>query len=249
MMIFDEEKIESLIARRRLNDASAELVLARADRRLQAAVAAVAGDERALAKLISPALLSCRSAAEIAAYYALAGLEPSAYDQLVAGAVLAWSNDAVGTLVVLRAACDRALAQHRFHAAVAARERLAHHALLFGEVAAAREAIAGAIELAGAHRLSAWQLRALATAARLSLDAGDLEGAGQLIARGTAASKSHEERALFAPAGAQLGVELGDDAAVRGWSSAEIVDVALQSQEPDASHGATIAVLIAAGAA
>jgi len=248
-MIFDEEKIESLIARRRLNDASAELALARADRRAQAGAAAVAGDERALAKLIPPGLLSCHNAAEIAVYYAAAGIEPSAYDHLVAGTVLAWSNDAVGALVALRAACDRAIAQQRFHAAVAARERLAHHALLFGEVAVAREAIAAAIELANAHRFSAWQLRALATAARLSLDAGDLDGAGQLIARGTAASKSHEDRALFAPAGAQLGVELGDDAAVRSWSSAEIVDVALQSQETDASNAATIAILIAAGGA
>ena len=248
-MIFDEEKIEGLIAQRRLNDASAELALARADRRARAAVAAVAGDERDLARLIAPGLLACRNAAEIAIYHASENREPNAYDHLVAGAVLAWSNDSEGLFVTLRAAHDRALAQHRFHAAVAARERLAHHALLFGDVAAARTAIAGAIELAGAHRLPAWQLRTLATAARLSLDAGDLDAAAQQIARGTATAKSHEERALFAPTGAQLGVELGDDAAVRSWTSAEILIVALESGEHDASDAATIAVLIAAGAA
>jgi DNA-binding NarL/FixJ family response regulator len=248
-MIFDDEKIEGLVAQWRLTDASAELTLARAGRRARAAVAAVAGDERAVAGLIDPGLLSCRNAAELAAHQAAALLEPNAYDHLIGATVLSWSSDSDGAQVALRAAYDRALSERRFHAAVAARERLSHHALLFGDVKLAREAIEGAIELAAAHRLSAWLVRSTAAAARLALDAGDLDAAAQLLVRGNNAAKSPEERALFAPTGAQLAVERGDDAAARSWTSAEILDVALQSEVIDAANAATIAVLIAAGTA
>jgi DNA-binding NarL/FixJ family response regulator len=248
-MIFDDQKIEGLIAQRRLSDASAVLTLAPGNRRARAAVAAVAGDDRALARLIEPALLVCRNAEEVAAYFAATNLEPAAYDHLVAGTVLTWSSDADGAYVAFRAAHDRAITERSFHVAVAARERLAHHALLFGNVEVARDAIEDAIELANTYRLSAWLLRCLAVAARLALDAGDLEDAGQRLTRGNAAARSPEERALFAPTGAQLAVEKGDDSAVRGWTGAEVVEIALSGEPPEAAGAATIAVLIAAGSA
>ncbi len=217
-----------------------------AEQTLRAGLCAAAGEEREVARLVEPALLACRNAAEIAARYAATEREPSAYDLLVAGTVLAWSADAGGTYDSFRAAHDRAFTAGLFDLAVAARERLAHHALLFGDVATARRAIDDAIALAQTHRLSSWLLRSLAAAARFALDAGDLESSAQLLTRGRAAARSPEEVALFAATGAQLGVELGDDGALRMWSSPEILEVALRSERADAAISATIAGLIAA---
>ncbi|MGA8574645.1 MAG: hypothetical protein WB609_03020, partial [Candidatus Cybelea sp.] len=209
MMIFDEEKIEGLVVQCRLAEASAALTLARAPRWDRAAVCALAGDDRGLARFVDSQLLGCRSAVEVAAYYGETNLEPSAEDHLVAGVVLAWAPDAPGTYDLLRAAHDRALAQRRFYLAVAARERLAHHALLFGDVPLARGAIDEAIAMAEGRALPSWLLRSLAAAASLALDAGDLDRAEELLARGRAAARSPEELALFAATGAQLAVELG----------------------------------------
>jgi DNA-binding CsgD family transcriptional regulator len=218
-----------------------------AEKTLRAGLCAAAGEERDLARFVEPALLGCRSAAEVAAYYAAVNLEPGAYDHLVAGTVLAWSADGPGVYEFLRAAHDCALDSNDFHLAVAARERLAHHALLFGDVEIARGAIDDAIALAQTHRLSRWLLRSLAAAARFALDAGDIDGSVQLLARGRATAGSPEELALFAATGAQLGVELGDDAALRAWSSSEIMDVALRCERSDAAIPATVAGLIATG--
>jgi DNA-binding CsgD family transcriptional regulator len=246
-MIFDEEKIAGLIAQCRLAEASAALTLAGADIRVRAGVYALAGDDRGLARVVEPALLACRSGADVASYHAATSLEPTAYDHLIAGAVLAWSADAEGTYASLRAAHDRAIAERRFHLAAAARERLAHHALLFGNVELARSAIEEAIDLAGAHRFTRWVLRGLAAAARLALDSGDLDAAAQLLARGQAAAGTPEELALFAATGAQLAVELGDDGALREWTSPEIVDTALRCEQPEVAMSGTIAGLVGGG--
>lgn len=253
-MIFEEEKIEDLIARCRPLEAAAMLALARAEnrsieaRRLHAAAFAVAADDRGLARVIDPALLACRTSDAVAAYHGATGAAPSSYDDLIAGVVLAWCGDASGAYDSFARAHERAISERRFHVAVAARERLAHHALLFGEIDRAREAIEAAIAVAGTHRLSRWLLRCLAAAAALALDTGDLDRAAQLLARANAESRAPEALAPLSATGAQLAVELGDDVELQRWLSPSIVDVALHSEVPEIAIAATIAALIAGGA-
>ncbi len=248
-MIFDEQKIDDLIAQCRLDEASASLALSSAPRTLRAAVAAIAGDDRTLATCADPGLLACRTLADVEAHHLALGVLPGAEEQLAVAAVLAWSSDEAGCEAALHAARDLAIAQRRFHLAVAACERLAHHALLFGSVEPALRAIGEAVALAQTHRLSNWALRCVAVMAGLALDTGDLDRAGLLLAQGRAASRSSEEVALFAAAGAQLAVELGDDDALRGWTSPGALDVALRSDSRVSVANATVAVLIAAGGA
>jgi DNA-binding CsgD family transcriptional regulator len=246
-MVFDDEKIEELIAQCRLEEASAALALLRADGRRRAALYAIAGDDRGLARVADPALLACRSRTELAAHYARSNAAPDAYDDCAVAAILAWSSDEEGTFASLRAARDRAIGDRSFHFAVAACERLAHHALLFGDVDLARDTLAEAIALAQAHDLPAWLLRSLAAAARISLDAGHLEAAEKFVARGRAVAGSSDELALFAATGAQICIELGDDSALCEWTRE--AGTALHSRLPDVANSATIAVLIGGGAA
>jgi DNA-binding NarL/FixJ family response regulator len=244
-MIFDDQKIEGLIAQCRFREASAALALEDADRSLRGAVYAIAGDcDCSLASVVDPALLACRTAAEVAAYYAASSAQPSAYDHFVAAVVLAWSEDAEGTYASLRAAHDRAAAQRRFDLAVAARERLSHHALFFGSVDLARKSLDEAISLAETHGLRSWLLRSLCAAARLALDAGDLAAAKAFLLRGRALATSPDELAIFAASGAQLAVELGDDSALSEWTSPEILETALHSERPEVAISATIAAVI-----
>lgn len=243
-MVFEEEKIEGLIAECRLADASAALWLARAERSSRAVIYAIAGYDCSLARVVDPALLACRTAAEVAERYAASRAEPDAGDHLIAGVVLAWSEDADGTFASLNAAYDRASYERRFDLAVAARERLSHHALLFGNVELARRTIDEAIALAEKQSLRTWLLHSLCAAAKLALDAGDLVVAEALLARGRSAATSPEELALFASTGAQLAIELGDDSALAAWSSPEIVDRALRSELREVAISGTIAGLI-----
>lgn len=244
-MIFDEQKIEGLIAQSRLAEASAELALTRAAYRERAAICALAGDDRGLARFVDADLLGCRTSADVAEYYGRTDLEPGPEDHLVAGVVLSWTSCGDAAFESLRAAHDRALAQRRFHFAAAARERLAHHALLYGDVNLARASIDEAIALAETHAFTSWLVRSLAAAAGLALDAGDLDGAGDFLARGRAAARSPEELALFAATGAQLAVELNDDAAVSEWASEEMLETALCSELSEPALAATVGALIA----
>jgi DNA-binding CsgD family transcriptional regulator len=255
-MIFTREKIEELIMRAKLSDAAAALEVARLEnqrtaaelRDVSAGVYALDGDDRSLARVIAAELLACRTSGAVATYYAASGTDPRLPDRLSAAVVLAWSGDRIGAYESLQHAYDRAVEERRFHYAIAARERLAHHALLFGDVERARAAIDDAIALARHHRLSGWLSRCLAAAAHLALDAGDLDRAAQFVERGQAESSDRETLALLAPSGAQLAVELRDDAALRAWSSEQILEVALHSQMPQAAIAATIAALIGGGA-
>ncbi len=242
-MIFDDQKIERLIAQCRLEEACAALTAARADPRRRAGLYAISGDDCGLARVVDPNLMAARSSTELAAYYARSNVEPEAYDHLAAAVVLAWSSNEEGTYASLRAAHDRALAQKAFDFAVAARERLAHHALLFGNVELARGALEDAIALAEAHSLRSWLLRSLAAAARISLDSGDLESAEKFVARGRASAGSSDELALFAATGAQMAVELGDDSSLREWTR-QAVEIALHTQLPNVASSATIAALM-----
>ena len=251
-MIFTREKIEELIARANLSEAAAMLAVARAEnqrtatelRDVSAGVYALAGDDRGLARVIPVELLACRSSAAVATYCAASGTDPGISGHLSGAVALAWAGDKAGTYESLNRAHDVALAEGSVHYGVGARERLAHHALLFGDIERARTAVDEAIELAEAHHLSEWLIRCLAAAAHLALDAGDLDRAARLVERGRAESRDRDTLALFAPSGAQLAVELRDDAALRAWSSEEIVDVAHHSERPAAAIAATIATLI-----
>jgi DNA-binding CsgD family transcriptional regulator len=248
-MIFEVEKIENLVAQCRLADAAAAAVADNGDRSLRAALYVLAGEERNAARYIAPELLACRSAAEVAALYAGARREPNAYDYLIAGAVLAWLPDEAGACDALRTAHDCAAAARRFDLAVAARERLAHHALLFGATETARQAIGDAIALAKAHQLASWLALLHGAAAQLAVDAGDLESAAELLSSGQTAARTPEELAYLAPAAAQLAVELGDDASLRDWASAAMLHVALGSDRLPAAIGAASALAIAASSA
>ena len=251
MVIFDDQKIEQLISQCRFAETAAALAVSRAEnvqaaahlRHLRNIVSAIAGNDRALARSIEPDLLACRTAAEMDAYRESingAGF----HDDLIGGTVLAWSADAEGAYRLLRQAHERAVSERYFHFAVAARERLAHHALLFGDVEMARVELDQASQFAAEHRLPAWLVRCLAGAARLAFDTGDLDGSARLLDRAAADARSPALRALCAPCGAQLAVERGDDMALSIWTSAEIVETALRSEEPEAAIAASIALLI-----
>jgi|SRR5579862_8739518 len=242
-MTFDAQKIDGLIMQCRLSEAIAALALTHADRRIRAGTCAAAGDDRGVAAAVDPALLGCRDAAGVAEFYAANELEPTVYDHLAAAAVLAWSSDCEGVYASLRAAHDRAVSERNFHLAIAARERLAHHALLFGDVRTARSAVAEANEAAESRDLARWRVRCIAAAAQLAMEHGDLENAVYLIERGRAAASSPDELALFAGTGAQLAVELGDDDALAQWTSAEMLQVALRSDDLSAATESTIAAL------
>jgi DNA-binding CsgD family transcriptional regulator len=245
-MIFDEEKIDGLIKQCRITEAIAAQDLVASERRRRAGIFALAGDDRGVARTIDPGLFACRNAADVAAYYLSTSLEPTAHDQFAAAAVLAWFGDAEGVYAALDAAHARAVSEKQFHLAIAARERLSAHALLFGEIARARAAIAEAIVSAEARELSGWRLRCIAAASRLALEAGDLDVSAQLLARGRAAARSSDEIALFAGVGAQLAVEREEREALATWTSASIVESALRSEEPDVAVAATIAIVIGA---
>jgi DNA-binding CsgD family transcriptional regulator len=255
MLVFDEEKIEVLISQCRFTEAAAVLAVSEAQntqddasrRRLRAVVYALAGDDRGLARVVAPELLACRSAAAVDAYRAAIGAG-SFLDDLIAAVVLTWSADATGAYALLRRAHERAVAEGRAHFAVAALERLAHHAVLFGDVEMARAELEAATRFAAEHRLRDWLLRCLAAAARIAFDTGDSETSARLLERAAAEPRGRNALALFAATGAQLAVERRDDAGLRAWTSAEIADTALHSDVPEAIVAAAVALSIGAGA-
>ena len=146
----------------------------------------------------------------------------------------------------LRPLPERARSRARGEAlsfAVGARERLAHHAMLFGDLEIAQNALEDALRLALLHRLSEWFSRCAAAAARLALDAGDSERAAQLLARARIARAQPEAIALLAPVGAALAIAAGDDEAVAGWTSPQILETALGSDDMESAVAATVALL------
>jgi DNA-binding CsgD family transcriptional regulator len=208
-----------------------------------AAAVALSGDDCALARIADPELLVCRTAADVAAYYERAGAGSA--EPLVAAIVLTWSGDAPGAYALLRQAHDQAASQGRFAFAVAVLERLAHEALLFGDVEPARTAIDDAVRFAAAHGLGPWLLRCLIAAARLALDAGDLAAGAHLVERAVAQTRPPGVLAACAPIGAQLALEKGDPAALAIWTGPDVVAAALRSDDPELARAATTALLIA----
>ncbi|MGB7046981.1 MAG: hypothetical protein WBD57_01505, partial [Candidatus Cybelea sp.] len=215
MEVAGPEQAESLIARCCFSDAAARL----AGNPLQAVVYALWGDDSMLAATIAPELVAARSAASAASYLQALESPPDSTDYLCAGVVLSWSSEPSAVFDLFREAYDRAMDEKRFHFAAGARERLAHHAQLFGEIDIARGALEDALRLAGTHRLFKWQLRAAAAAARLALDSGDVERAIHLVARTRTHARDPEDLALLAAAGAGAAVATGDEASLREWTS------------------------------
>ncbi len=248
------ERIEGFLSQCRLYEAAVAATQWRSEnardfspiRRLCAAVYALSGNDRELAAVCEPELLACRTHAAADAYLDARGVGAGSFDRLAAAAVLAWYGDANGTYALLREAHDAANSEHRYYLAAAARERLAHHALLFGDVELAHSALGDAIEIASSRELAGWTLRSLAFAARLAFDAGDRERAAALLDRGRSVSSSPESLALLAPAGAALATAAGDDGALLVWAPPEIIQTALHSELPEVVAAATIAALVGA---
>jgi DNA-binding CsgD family transcriptional regulator len=253
MDVAGEEHAEQLIAQRRLTEAAARLAAASYDggdaqgsrTRLCAGVYALLGDDRNLAAVVAPQLLASRTAVAVTSHFESLGGQPASHDYLTGAVMLSWVADAAGTYDLFRSAHDRAIAEKRFHFAVGARERLAHHAILFGDLEIAQNALEDAVRLASLHRLSEWFLRSAAAAARLALDVGDSDRAAELIGRAQMHAHSPEAIALLAPVGAGLAIAAGDDEAAAAWSSQEILDTALRSQDLESAIAATIALLCA----
>ncbi|MEO6835147.1 MAG: hypothetical protein ABI231_04480 [Candidatus Tumulicola sp.] len=257
MVSVTEATVEALLLQGRTAAAGAAIASGRPEnprieasfRRLGGGVFALAGSERNLAGTVEPALLACSSDVAAAAYLAALHDGAGAHDYLSAAVILTWSGEAAGAYRCLRAAHASTLSEGRAHVAVGALERLAHHALLFGDVTIARDAIEDALALASIHRLTTWRLRCAAAAARLALDAGDAARAIKLLDEARAGAPPVDLLALFAPTGAKLAVATEDDAALRSWTSPDILDAALYSGVSQSAVAASIACLLGTGAA
>jgi DNA-binding CsgD family transcriptional regulator len=212
-------------------------------RRLAAAAHAIAGRERDIAQIADAAMLRCSNAEAMRGYLAILG-EASSYDFLLGAVVLSWSGDRDGVFALFDQAANRALEEGRFHVAVAARERHAHHALVFGEPVTARAAADEARRLARMHSLGRWRLRTAARSASIALDVGDADAARQIVNEAGAADAG-ELLTLFAPVGVELAIGAIDPAALALWSSPRIVEAALTSSERTIALAAATACLLA----
>ena len=209
MLPFAEESIDLAIAQCRLAQAvwavagwRTQHALTPELQRLGSAICALAGNDRELAAIAHPDLLDLRTDDDAAAYLDVPGGARS-QDYLSVAAVLAWlPAPSESVYRMLRDARERAHSEGRMHVAVAAQERLAHHALLFGDVALARSAIALATSLASDHRLTGWHLRCSAMQASLAFDAGDADAAARILSGVRRKPRAAESLALFAPVGA-----------------------------------------------
>lgn len=191
-------------------------------------------------------MLRCSNADVMRGYLATTG-EPSSHDLLLAAVVLTWSGDRDGSYTFFDEATARALSERRLHLAVAARERHAHHALLFGEPLVARASATEARKIASVHGLSRWRLRATARLAAIALDMGDLEASRTLVNEAFATPESGETLALFAPLGVELAIASLDPAALASWTSPRIVDAATASDDRTLAIAAATACLLSDG--
>ncbi len=252
MLPFAEESVDLTIAQCRLVEAvwavagwRAQGALTPELQRLGSAICALAGNDRELAAIAQPELLDCRTDEAAAAYLASSGVARS-QDYLAVAAVLAWlPAPAEAVYRALHEAHDRAHAEGRVHIAVAAQERIAHHALFFGDVEIARRAIERAVRLASDHRLTGWRHRCRAAAANLAFDAGDSDAAARIVSEARAEAPPADVLAAFAPAGAALAASGGEDGA-SPWSSRDMLRVALNADAQDAATSATVACLVGA---
>lgn len=253
-MIFAEKKIDALLTQCRLGAAATALALTDENaaseralrRRGQAFVHALAGNDRGIAANAPPQLLACRDAAAAAEY--LGAIDHcSEADVLTAAVVLAWTSDAAPAYEYFAIAHERAIAARRFYMVAAAKERLAHHALLFGDLETAAAAVDDAVEVCVANGLSGWFARTLSASARIALDAGEFERVGALLERARREIREPSGLTVFAGTGAQLAVEQADGTALRGWLGDEVLEVALCGDDDTDVAGAAVAVLAGSG--
>ena len=210
-------------------------------RRFAGGVFALAGAEKALAAAIDPHLLGANGRTN--GYLDALPGGAQWFDHAAAAIANSWTGDESETLRCWRAAAG-AVPSEAPYLAVAARERHAHHALIFGNLAEAQSVCAAAVELTSAHGLDEWRAHCGATSAALAAGAGDFARAEGLLRE--AASQSADVRALYAPVGARLALANADERALKTWASPEVFDVALNGFERRASTGAAVACVQAA---
>lgn len=215
-------------------------------RRLARAVLASCGRERDLAAASGVSEFDYRTAADVERWGASLGEPAASDDYLVAAVVLASYGESNGVYASFRRARELAEQERRHHIVVAACERLAHHALLFGDLKTARTSLEEGIALATAHGLSGWRAYCAARLALLAFDAGDLERSTLLVEEAHARDLPLERRTIFAPIAVRLAAGRGDPVAVQAWSSGEIVDLALNSDDVNQATAAIIACVFAA---
>jgi DNA-binding CsgD family transcriptional regulator/ketosteroid isomerase-like protein len=218
-------------------------------RRLAAAVFAVQGRDRELAAVSDLGVIGCRTAADAVAW--CSGIDGGAqsHDYLTAGAVLAWSGDREAVYDLLREAHDRALYERRFHIAVAARERLAHHAILFGDTSYARTALDESLVMAASYELINWRIYCSSRLATLAFDTDDFAAAIDAVSVAAKLARDAETLALFAPTAIRLAARNNDAEQFERWSSPLVLAHALEASETRIAVAAATAVLLVAASA
>jgi len=241
-----EDRVYALLADARTAAASAALAAeAPATPRFAAGIFALDGAEKALAGVIAPHLLSAPRPFDLAA---MAGELPW-YDYAAAAAACAWAGDEPATLNLWYAAGQAAERDCVPAVAIAVRERVTCHALLLGNLEAARAACAEALEAARAHVHHRWRLRYAAMVAALAFAAGDHDAARRTLERSGAVSAAPSLRAFFAPIGIELALATADEAAIERWGGNEILAVAESEFERRSAAAAAAACVRARSAA
>ena len=245
-----QERVGALLSQARPGAACAAVAAAAPSaRRYAAGVYALAGAERAVAATIDLDLLTSGEAPEGERILTDLPGGPQWYDFAAAAVASAWSGNGEAALHWWRAAYDAAdSGTGAAYIGVSARERLAHHALLFGELSIAQTASAEALALAIAHALTGWRALCAAVTAALRLAAGDEAGAATLLAEHGRAGNV-ESRVLFAPVAVRLALTAGDQSGVAAWSSGDVLGIAENGCEPRSAAAAASACLYAAAAA
>lgn len=216
-------------------------------RRLAAAIFASQGRDRELASVAGLSVLSCRTGADAVAWCSALEGGARSHDYLTAGVVLAGSGDREAAYDLLREAHNRALYERRFHVAVSARERLAYHAILFGDTSYARTALDESLVMAESYELIDWRTYCSSRRAALAIETDDFLGATQAMTAASSLPPDAEMLALFAPTAIRLAARSNDGAQRERWSSPGILTQALDSTETRIAVGAATAAMLAAG--
>lgn len=216
-------------------------------RRLAAALFASQGRERELASIAGLSVLGCRTAADAVAWCSALEGGARSHDYLTAGVVLAGSGDRDAVYDLLREAHNRALYERRFHIAVSARERLAHHAVLFGDTSYARTALDESLVMAESYELIEWRTYCSSRRAALAIDTDDFPAVTHAMGLASTLPRDSELLALFAPAAVRLAARGNDDVQYERWSSPEILTHALNAIETRIAVSAATAALLLAG--
>jgi DNA-binding CsgD family transcriptional regulator len=251
------DAIETFFKEARFEEAARVVAATHADtrgadeplRRLAAGVFAADGRDHRLAAVADLSVQGCRTVADAVAW--CSGIEGGAqsHDYLTAAVVLAWSGDREAVYDLLREAHDRALYERRFHFAVAARERLAHHAVLFGDTSYARTALDESLIMAASYELIDWRTYCSSRLAALAVNTDDYVAAGDAVSVAAGLPRDAETLALFAPTAIRLALRNNDTVQCERWSSPEILALAFTASDPRIVVAAATSSLLAAGTA